>query len=312
MGKKQHYVPQCYLNNFSKENSNQVYVFDKKNHFSRVSNINDVDEANYFYELPNDDLLKQFGLDNKQAIEEFFSKEIETEYAKLLAEIINEVQDCKNPFIYGSKKLLFSRQLALQHIRVNSVRNDLFDSSNCMQQVLTDMGFNKKAEEFRLDKEKVRNIHNCMIFDDENIERTTKAFFDLTWMILVNNSNQKLYTSDNPIVTIGHADMGILSNTGLLCPGIEVVFPITPTIVLLMIDGEYHNCKDKEGQIIQTENSHMISYYNWHQVLNAERSVISCDKNFWLIHDMYFRNPNYIDGPKTVLSFGGKDYFPER
>ena len=47
--KKQHYVPQCYLEAWAIPNTHQIFVYDKKTSRDRKSNIIDVASENRFY-----------------------------------------------------------------------------------------------------------------------------------------------------------------------------------------------------------------------------------------------------------------------
>lgn len=49
--KKQHYVPQCYLETWAIKGTHQVYVYDKQKKESRKNNIKDVASENYFYDI---------------------------------------------------------------------------------------------------------------------------------------------------------------------------------------------------------------------------------------------------------------------
>ncbi len=49
--KKQHYVPQCYLEQWAIENTHQINVYDKVKKEDRQNNITDVASENYFYDI---------------------------------------------------------------------------------------------------------------------------------------------------------------------------------------------------------------------------------------------------------------------
>ena len=59
--KKEHYVPQSYLEKWC-SNSGQVFVFDKENETSRINSITDVASENYFYDLKVEDILLESGI----------------------------------------------------------------------------------------------------------------------------------------------------------------------------------------------------------------------------------------------------------
>ena len=102
--KKQHYVPQCYLENWAIDGSHQIYVYDKEMNKQRKNNITDVASENYFYDVDltgivTNDKAKEMGFSNfdpskadeAQYIENFFSNSVEGQYKFLLNNVLTNV-----------------------------------------------------------------------------------------------------------------------------------------------------------------------------------------------------------------------------
>jgi len=82
--KKQHYVPQCYLEAWAMPETHQINVYDKELRKSRVSNIIDVASENYFYDINFDKALTneerlQIGLWNMIVCRTFLANTIPEE-----------------------------------------------------------------------------------------------------------------------------------------------------------------------------------------------------------------------------------------
>src|SRR3982751_4111025 len=88
--KKQHYVPQSALRRFS-EDEERIYVFDKVRKEVRISNIRDVAQQRYFYDIPQevipDDLQQSM---DRQAIEHTLS-ELEADFNTVVERVLRKV-----------------------------------------------------------------------------------------------------------------------------------------------------------------------------------------------------------------------------
>src|ERR1044072_6052763 len=87
--KKQHYVPQLYLGNFTHD-GDRLFAYDKFTRKSWPANKTDVGHENYFYEIPSSmisDERRAEGIDEK-LIEDGFM-EIEGKLGPALEEVVN-------------------------------------------------------------------------------------------------------------------------------------------------------------------------------------------------------------------------------
>lgn len=331
--KKQHYVPRCYLENFAVPGTYQINVYDKQCMSSRINSINDIASENYFYDIKfsnvlKEDLIKELNgigvsiddLDNEQYIEHFLAETIEGDLSKLLSTIINKVksvtpwyiQNCF--FISEEQKINLSVCLAVQYIRTKSVREGMLESSDCMQQVLEDMNASQELKDsMKITKEDLKLIHGKMIFDTDNLFDMVKSFSSLVWILGINKTSKHFYTTDNPIGTKAHISHPFLSMGGLNSPGVEVFFPISPEIILIMYDGEYHKeikTKDRTYWIISEEDN--VDYYNSLLVMRSHRCIFSDKGDFSLIEEMVRKKPMLFENNNhTELQWGGNTYRPQ-
>jgi hypothetical protein len=331
--KKQHYVPRCYLENFSIPDTYKINVYDKKSKFSRVNSINDVASENYFYDVKFSDVLtedlinelKNIGvsidtLDNEQYIEHYMSEAIEGTFSTILRDIISKVKSI-TPwyinncfFISEEQKMNLSICLAVQYVRTKSVREGILESSDCMLQLLDDINANQELKNSMIiSQENLKLIHGKMIFDKENIFHLASSFYSLKWVLGINKTSKHFYTSDSPIGTKAHINHPFLSMNGLDSPGVEAFFPMSPEIILVMYDGEYHKeivDKDRTYWIITEEDN--VDYYNSLSVMRSHRCIFSDKNDFSLIEKMILRNPLIFENNEsTELHYGGKVYRPQ-
>lgn len=332
--KKQHYVPRCYLENFSIPDTYKINVYDKITKISRINNINDVASENFFYDVKFSDIftediiheLSNIGvsidnLDNEQYIEHYLSEAIEGTFSTILRDTISKVKSAttwylKNCFfISEEQKMNLSICLAVQYVRTRSVREGILESSDCMLQLLDDINANQELKDSMIiSQENLKLIHGQMLFDNENIFNLASSFYSLKWVLGINKTSRHFYTSDSPIGTKAHINHPFLSMNGLDSPGVEVFFPISPEIILVMYDGEYHKeivDKDRTYWIISEEDN--VNYYNSLSVIRSHRCIFSDKNDFTLIEKMINRNPLIFENNKsTELHYGGKVYRPQR
>ncbi len=331
--KKQHYVPRCYLENFAISDTYQINVYDKQLRKSRINSIKDVASENYFYDFKlsgalNDDTIKNLNdigisieaIDNEQYLEKYFAEIIESAFSGLLKEIISKVKSATSWymnncfFISESQKLDLSVCLAVQYIRTKTIREGLFETSDCMLQMLDDMNANQELKDsMKLSKEEAKLIHGKMIFDTKNLLDLVAAFNSLSWILGINKTSKRFYTSDNPIGTKAHISHPFLSMSGPNSTGVEAFFPISPEIILVMYDGEYHKVVASKDRTFGTILEDNVDYYNSLMVMRSNRCIYSNINDFSLIDKMVKRDPHILENNNTTeLHWGGNTYTPRK
>ena len=331
--KVQHYVPKCYLESWCIPNKNQLHVYDKEIKKQRINHIDDVASERYFYDLDlsgvfSDEEIKDLGLENvdlskideEQYIENYFSDKIEGEYKTLLQSIISKVMsmsawEVKNCYFINEEDIInLSIFMAIQSIRVKLVRSSIADSADCLEQVLIDMGIPESArKKYCVSEQQLKLIHGKMIFNHKEVTETAHIFANHVWVLLLNKTPQPFYTSDNPIGTIQHIKHPFLSMSGIACKGVEVFFPISPKLMLVMYAREFHLDMIKyHRRIVEIDDINIIKGYNAKSVINSQRCTYSSINDFSVIEDMLICSPNILDKPRSVMSWGGKEYFPRK
>ena len=331
--KKQHYVPQCYLKAWSFSDKEQIYVYDRITDSIRINSVKDVAAERYFYDINPYELLPEaqiaklheqgFNWDtNKksQIIEHAFADEIEKPFSNILKGIIETVTSAtswyiNNCFLIGTnEKYEFSAYLTMQFLRTKYMRSRFIDNADCLTQMLADMGASDESiEKYSMSKEKAQKMHIKMFLNVPELIKTTKLFYRLTWLLGINRTDTKLLTTDNPIGTHRHIKHPIMAMNGLASKGVEVFYPISPNLILIMFDGTYHKeVEPYDRWYIELNDSSNIDYYNSLMAMRADRMIFSCDNNFAILEEMKRKNPDVFRQARGQLKWGDNVYYPRK
>ena len=122
--------------------------------------------------------------------------------------------------------------------------------------------------------------HAGFIFKEGLQERLTEILLNHIWIIGVNESDQFLYTSDNPVVRQSYQNKP--GYAGLASPGIQISLPLTPEYILLL-------CEKNTFKEVAHLDCHSLSldsegvrYYNHLQVFQSYRQIY-CSKSDFLL-----------------------------
>lgn len=330
---KQHYVPQCYIRNWAITNTNSVYVFDKEMKLKRKNNIKNIAEEKFFYDIDFSKIIREdekeiFGIDknidlskidDEQYLENFFATNIEPHFKQLLNKLtVNSFENkesYKNQYFFTKKeKKIFSYYLIIQKIRVKQVRNSFLDLSDMLQQVFKDTSISTEIDKIiNINNSCLSYIHGKMILDSREINKLVRCIFSKKWFLIVNKTNKLFYTSDNPIGTIAHVKHPFMSMSGLCSEGVEAYFPVSPRIILVMVDRNFFkNIKIRDRKIIYTNDVECVNIYNRYIALNSQRIIISNDNDFEIIEEMLQKEENIFEIPKSEIHYNGKIFYPSK
>ena len=122
-----------------------------------------------------------------------------------------------------------------------------------------------------------RQLHLEMMWDEELVRSLAARFLDSVWIFAVNTSGIPYLTSDNPIA-FRNAGNRQWVKVGIAAPGVYVVFPLSPTIIMYAypkdppfdVLAKFADCRSPvtvEAEMVESENSG--------QVFMASRFVIA-------------------------------------
>lgn len=296
----QHYVPRMYLNHFSCfDKRGQLYVFDKLTRRSFTSSVNNIAAERYFYDLPPVDSKELHFKDDPQIVEKVFS-ELEGVISRVLNKLIS------NYYMIPRKKFpeinLFSSEergnlvvyLVLQLLRTPKARKILVEFQEMlMTAYLKTQTKTGQLRGLRVQmKEEVQPFrHAEFLFTKGTVDKLCFILVKYIWCIAYRTSEELIYTSDNPVVAYNYITQHI-KMSGYGCPGIEVLFPLNPDLLLILREPtHFHNYLPCDGKFVELR-SDATKLYNGLQVLLAKRFVFSRSNDFSLAERIVEEYPN--------------------
>lgn len=316
---KEHYVPRRHLRHFA--SNDRFFVYDKEKKQERPGNINDYACERFFYDIDFDALKKEileqdpdFEFDpeiekllqeiDEQHIEHWFGENIETWLFNPLDKV-STLYTMTNPKILNSIDVLsdenmnyISLFLAIQFMRSKEFRETITELYERLP-ILLLKKFAKTPEEKRLADSfelKIKNenhkkiYHAQVLTDPEYAAHFAETFRKKIWVIGYNRTDMPFYTSDNPVVKFGHEGF-----SGFNSKGIEIFFPITTKLVLILKDPEffYHEMPN-HNHFVELDDVD-VAFINSLQVQQSYRYVFDKTGNFKLASGMMERNPKLSD-----------------
>ncbi|WP_435787162.1 DUF4238 domain-containing protein [Alteromonas sp.] len=318
--KKQHYVPQFLLKNWSKGKKEKIHIFDKKENKVFSSSVRDAGHENNFYE---DEIL------GYQSNTEIKLAELETIAAPIIKKIITE----------GNLKLLSPEEhwklcffTSVQMLRTNHTREFLQGFQDILNERIIEWGADPKTdvENYKeISKEEIKSS-SINILNTLPIELVDE-FVDKQLTLLVAPDNHSFYISDNPIVKHNHFPRPHRGNLGISLEGIEIYFPISPRYCLSFLCSKLatemkQKVMNYKAQrvlgcaplvdISEAEAEAMVDCFtektqhpmsplnmdfnNSQQVIHSTRFIYSSESDFALAKDMLRTNPEISTQPKVV------------
>jgi hypothetical protein len=134
-------------------------------------------------------------------------------------------------------------------------------------------------------------VYHALLMLDFGISTVGRAFFNHTWVVGVNKTQQPLYTSDQPVVRFAHIDDPNLSNEGFASPGIEVAVPLDSDHILIMRDAKAPGGETANDGSIEDLNEDRVEAYNHMQVEQSRRQTYCRDDKFDLASEMCAADP---------------------
>ena len=291
---RHHYIPQCYLRNFT-EDGKCVWVYDKARSKSYHTAISSICYKDDFYKIEKESLPQTNEKINELTIEtEFFAIGIEKYYSQLLCEIITAIDeaisvgDIPRTIIDRSVKQALSKQIAIQFLRLPEVR----EAQENMQKVISQSvgnflrrnrlydtdGAKKVLKQVEIPQDPVLN--HCLVgYGNENlVNEFANKLCNNYWNIYVTTGDY-FYTSDFPISVEPYVGGVQEECMGLAQYGGVVTFPISKKILLKIMDCRYFSdYGESDGRCFIAEPM-FVRQENIRQYLYAREIVVSANNN---------------------------------
>lgn len=265
--KKQHYVPQFLLNYFTNED-NLIWCYDKQWKKIRQKGVGGVAFEEYFYD-------KQPG--QKDGSLEYVYQQTET----IAAAIIQKIVDTRTlSCITLDEKEALAMFIVFQLNRTKIALKEIEDFQGQFWQPIKEFAESTGA---KLDSEP--GLAKDLWLDSiSNTEKYTEIIMKKGWSLA--GSGGEFYTSDHPVVKSNfknRALSGIRGILGLDSDGIEIYFPLTPSLLLCIQCEKSYQVLNENVTQYRPEN---IEYVNHLQVRQSDKFVFAANRNFALVDDM--------------------------
>ncbi|MDF9825390.1 hypothetical protein M2475_001845 [Breznakia sp. PF5-3] len=325
--KKQHYIPIFYLKNFSTPIKKGFYinVFEKERLLTlEKQNIRNIASENYFYDLDFESIRKHFSKKEilklkvstffkskgKLKLSDIFKKnlfenylaDIESFSGDAIKKVIANIQEfsiweVNNCFcIDENEKRNISLFLAIQFIRTPKNRKFFKDMHEVViPQVYEDLIYRTNNEDVSVyinspisEKERAKAYHLSFLLDPTFLNDLSERFYNHLWVFYLNKTESLFYTSDSIISVFNRISNPIISTTGINSFGVEIIIPLSPTILLVLYEKEYHaKAMQKDHKKIKIlENITQVDSYNQIIIQNSYKYIFSQNLDFHLAKNL--------------------------
>jgi hypothetical protein len=266
-----------------------VWCFDKKTGKRYKTSLNNIGCEKGFYSHETEHYLAV----------------VESKASPVLEKII-ENKDLQK--LHWHEREILASFIAIQDNRTYELRETMEPVNKwVLERIIESMPEEKKRS---LSEEQINNYINDKAKDmaievqEELLKKQVVLFANmllgLQWILLENNTEMPLWTSDNPVNKFNPTESPpYMGNLGYLSSGIEIFLPLTPKLCLSLCDIGQHRLVPSEKIIMySTEN---IIYQN-HLVLDwSHRHIFSNEENFELAEKILKECP-MTNKPKVEIA----------
>jgi len=254
---KQHFVPKFYLELFGES----LHCFDKWEQRAFKTTPAHIALEKGFYEIdPNVDLEGQ--------ISQFESR---------FSDGLRELARTRNPTALSKEsRMKIALFVALQFIRTRDYREFVKEASGKFLTEFMKRELNIKDSDFKviMNEEAARAFQAKAIL--EEVPYIATFLGNYNWSTAVNRTRLPYWTSDNPVALFNPINYRDQGNLGFNVRGIQVHFPLTRDVVLVMLDPTSSNLPP----ITLLRRDIDVEFENNLQMRNSDRFVISSAPDF--------------------------------
>lgn len=301
---RQHFIPQCYLRNFS-ENGKFVFVYSKTNeNKGYAQSIAKTACKDYFYAIPEKYFDQKISLEiDRNFIEKkILAENIESLYSELLNRIVQaasewNISNDKTEIFNNKERDLFAAQIAIQYLRMPNIRDKYWNAQKKMQKKRNEIAEAYKkvygdiddSEVVALNRENdyAPVLHAELFLDEELIANIQDHLLKKIWRYRI-ATNGTVFTSDNPILLRPHFGNQIEFYEGFAMKGVEVIFPISNNIILTIYDEDFFPDYMPQNNKFSILTDEELREYNCCQYIWANEEVYSFKNDFKLIETLKF------------------------
>lgn len=293
--RKHHYVPVCYLKNFTYDSNSSVHVFLKQTGEQFSKKVSEICFINNFYRLSEDYINQQEDKSvDELSLELYFATQIESEYNQLLELLTKEADNafkngCTRIKLSKNTKFALARNIAIQKLRMPDIRSQIVENECYVAEKATRLFKQGLSKELNIPSMKNLPIGvtidevllhaNETFLDEQQVGILAYHLTNCYWHFYY-SSTEEFYTSDNPVTIENRADDSYEQHFGLTNKGVEVSIPINPRLLLSIYDYRYYSLyKESDGLFAEAQKDH-IQCKNLCQYLHSSRFLINKTGDF--------------------------------
>ena len=283
--KVQHYVPQFILRNHCKGRKDQIWTFDKQTAKTFQSNIRNVAAASYFYDADSPE--------GPISLEPALAK-VESQTKPLFSELL---QYRRLDVWSQADREIVALFLASQHLRTQAMR----DMQSSLDSALRDrLAGEQMTDEFQKWLGQPSEEANKQLMLDllSDAHHFAPHFLDKVWCLLGTSQSAPFYIGDHPVALHNSRRDPHRGTLGLGVEGIEIYFPLSPTLTLGLLSPELGNLIGAVQGMNQPMpcSSDNVVFQNSIQVTVAARFIFCIANDFTLVQQMLADDPRYSRG----------------
>jgi hypothetical protein len=271
--KRQHYVPQFYLRQFTAADG-KVAVYDKQDRRIFRANPTNIAVEARFYDFDGYDFDGQeIKGEDRQFFENSLS-EMESQYATIMDRFCETI--VKSRRFDGGQKRILSLFITIQYLRTAEYRQVDTQLRSAILQVLNqELQSRGLRLEYGYDDE--AKMHFLSMFDPEKLSAIMGNMLNKIWMVWKNRTQQPFYASDNPVALISEFE----ESAGFATRGTEVLLPINPIYLLDICDSQHFTDRVRfDCKVVNLRDLNLVQRYNTAQVRGCTRQVYSSTDTF--------------------------------
>jgi len=265
--KKQHYIPQFYLRNFSRDGK-QVLVYHFESTSAFLSPISSTCQDKYFY--------------GKDGEFEIFLSELENRQASIIKKII-DTQNIDG--ITGDEIFDLHSFIMLQFARTKDAKMmaenfvELFVERYIKPMMKGNEELMKKYSPEYIDSLKI-TMPQFYKFTLGTALSGIEGISDLKAFLVVNKTAKSFISSDAPVVKNNYYTLKTGELTGFQSPGLQIICPLTEKLLILLIHENSYKIESSANSIIKITEEADVDIFNRLQILNHLQILLLIDSKF--------------------------------
>jgi len=298
--KKQHYVPQFYLRQFSQDGK-MVYSYNLNHKKGFGMNIKNICQEKYFYgENPE--------------LEQILGK-LEEIQVGIIKKII---EDSNVSFLEMEERFYLHLFVLMQYTRtkkskdfVNQYINTIFDEHFKPLMKLSDDLKEKGVKPELIDELKI-TVDRPHLLAMAPAIMGAELIMDLLPVLILNQTNNNFITSDSPVCFYNYVKSNNHGMVGFQSPGLQIYCPLTEKILLLFIDPELYYIDSDENFIIHVNEPSDVDAINKLQFFNCLENLIfskEADENY--LKQLHMESENNLGKNKIKPTIISKKHLEE-